>query len=732
MVAVKEKFPHLPDGNVDIPTWLEKVKKNHQLKNVELINKACQLAEKTSTGLTTFYGQPCIEQGLEMAGIMLDLKLDQESIASAIIVSSLQNTNLSFETITEQLGETIAKLIKGWQQMNLINTLANIKTRDQTQIDRLRKTLLAMASDIRVVLIKLAERTSLMRGIKNINPIERKRLAQETMDLYAPLANRLGIGQIKWELEDLAFHYIDPETYKTIAKFLAERRVDREKRIQAIISKLKEELVKDNIKADITGRAKHIYSIFLKMQQKHLELKYIYDYSAIRILVDNLADCYTTLGIAHQLWEHIPEEFDDYISNPKPNGYRSVHTAVVGPDGKNIEIQIRTRDMHEEAEHGIAAHWLYKEKKPQQSGYENKITFLRQLLDWHKEVAQDENVPKKINQLIFEDRVYVFTPVGDIFDLPFGATPLDFAYHLHSELGHRCRGAKVNGHIVPLTYSLQTGDQVDIITSKTGTPSRDWLNKEFGYIKTSRARAKVAQWFRQQEVTQYIESGKHTLEREFSRTGIHHPNIQKIASRFNLKDDDALFAAIGHGLIRMAQVIQAAHAEQHHEREAQPPVAPLHKKTATPPSGLKIVGAMDLLTRIARCCKPIPGDEIVGYITQGRGVSIHRKQCQNITHLAPDHEGRFLDVSWDTQQVANYFVDLQIQAYGREDLLKEVSLLVSTLKIDLISLNSTLSKQTNTIYITMTIQIHDLAQLKQLLAHIQQLPKIIDVKRIRK
>lgn len=728
MVAVKQKFPLLPDGTIDLPVWLQKTYQNYHLKNNDLITKACHLTEHATKGLTTFYGQPCIEQALEMAEIILDLKLDQEAVAAAILLTTIQHTKTTIETITTELSEGVAKLINGVIQMNAINNLANITSRDQTQIDRLRKILLAMVSDIRVVLIKLAERTCLLRGIKNINPVDRKQIAQETMDLYAPLANRLGIGQLKWELEDTSFHYIDPEAYKTIAKFLAERRVDREMRIKEVIARLQEQLKKANITANLSGRAKHIYSIYQKSQRKHRDYHEIYDSTAVRILVPTLDDCYNALSIAHQLWEHLPDEFDDYISNPKTNGYRSIHTAVYDPEGKIMEIQIRTMDMHDEAEHGVAAHWVYKENKPTQSGYETKITFLRQLLAWHRDVAKDENTSEKLNQQIFEDRVYVFTPAGAILDLPTGATPLDFAYQLHSELGHRCRGAKINGHIVQLTYPLQTGDQIEIITTKQGGPSRDWMNKDLGYIKTSRARAKIAQWFRQQETTQYADAGKHTLEREFSRAGVHHPNLQKIATQFNYKDDNALFAAIGHGMIRPAQII---HAIQHPLVETHAPVPTVRKLSSTP-KATHITGTDDLLTRIARCCKPIPGDEIIGFITQGRGVSIHRKNCTNIASLPHDHVNRFLDVAWDNKQLSSYYVDLQVRASGREDILKEIASLFANLKIDLINLNSSISKKNNMIYITMTIQINDLSQLQQITHHIQQLPNIIDIKRIRR
>lgn len=733
MVAIKQKFTHLPDGNVDVDNWLQKITENYHLKNVDFISKACHLTNGACKGLTTFYGQPCIEQGLEMAEIILDLKLDQNAVAAAIVSSAVQHTRLSLDIVTEKLGTEVTDLISSFLQMNAINNLASMnKTRDTTQIDRLRKILLAMVSDIRVVLIKLAERTCIMRGIKNINAIERKHIAQETMDVYAPLANRLGIGQIKWELEDIAFHYINPEAYKRIAQFLAERRTDREARINNIISRLKDSFEKSHIKVSLSGRAKHIYSIYLKMQKKDLDYQHIYDYSAVRILVPTLNDCYEALSIVHSLWEHIPVEFDDYISNPKPNGYRSIHTAVIGPDGKNLEIQIRSNDMHEQAEHGVAAHWLYKEKNTPQSGYEAKITFLRQLLAWHREVASQDNMPEQEQQKPFlEDRIYVFTPAGDILDLPVGATPLDFAYHIHSELGNRCRGAKINGHIVPLTHALQTGDQVDIITTQHGGPSRDWLNRELGYITTSRARGKVMHWFKQQDIDEYLEIGKHALEREFARAGLQQINLQKVAMRFKYKDDQSFFIAIGKGALKAAQVVHLIQSEQKQESHPAPTSIPTSKKQKNLAGELTIAGTDDLLTRIARCCKPIPGDDIVGFITQGRGVSIHRQDCNNISNLMQFYTGRLIDVSWDNKQLSSYYADLQIRAIGREHVLKEIPAVLANLKIDLIALNSTISKKTNMIYITMTIQIQDLAQLKLLAQQIQHLPNVIDVQRIK-
>ncbi len=730
MVTVKQKFIYQPDGNIDVESWLNKMSYQFPLIKTDLIQKATQLAQSSSAGLTTFYGQPCIEQGLEMAELLLDMNLDPNAISAAILLSPAQHTSLTVEDIREKISDTVAKLVQGSLQMNSLTALQANQSRDQLQIDRLRKVFLSMVSDIRVVLIKLAERTCIMRGIKNVNPIERKRIAQETMDIYAPLANRLGIGQIKWELEDIAFHYTDTENYKAIAQFLAERRLDREQRIQDTIQLLQEQLTEAGIHASIAGRAKHIYSIYRKMMRKHTDLKNIYDYSAVRILVDKLQDCYTALSIVHSLFEHIPAEFDDYISKPKPNGYRSIHTAVIDTHGKNLEIQIRTEDMHTAAEHGVAAHWIYKESKTTQSGYEDKITFLRQLLAWHKDVAKHDTTPEKNIEQILEDRVYVFTPNGEIMDLPIGATPLDFAYHIHSELGHRCRGAKIKGHIVPLTYSLRTGDQVEVITIKQGAPSRDWLNKEFGYLFTSRARAKVAHWFKQLDITQYQESGKHHLEKELIRAGIQHPNYEKIATQFHYKTVDALFSSIGHGNLRAAQVVHSLQsAPSTHATDDKPLLAPVRQPTVQT-KGFEVAGINDMLTRIARCCKPIPGDDVIGYITQGRGVTIHRYDCNNMAPYIKRHDDRLIIVAWDSQKQSSYYVDIHIRGHGQHDLLKEITALLANAKIDLIGLNSTISKKNNMIYIVMTIQIHDVAQLKLITGQISHLPKVIDVRRV--
>jgi GTP pyrophosphokinase len=729
MVSIKHKFTYLEEGDIDLESWLIKIKHDYHLNNTDVIEKAAKLAKQTSKGLTTFYGQPCIEQGLEMAEIILGLKLDEDAIAAAIMISTVRNTKPATEQIIEKINENVAKLIHGVQQMDSIHTLQQSaeNPRDQTQIDRFRKLLLAMVSDIRVVLIKLAERTCIMRGIKSINPEERKHIAEETMDVYAPLANRLGIGQLKWELEDIAFHYMDQVTYKNIAKFLAERRVDRENHIHDVIVSIKDKLIEAEIQADISGRAKHIYSIYSKAKRKSTDYEGIYDCSAVRILVPTLQDCYTALSIVHGRWEHIPKEFDDYITTPKPNGYRSIHTAVIGPDNKTFEIQIRTHSMHEEAERGVAAHWVYKEGKSKQSDYEAKIVFLRQLLDWHRDVAGDEN--EKINPAydeILSDRVYVFTPAGDILDLPAGATPLDCAYQIHSEIGNRCRGAKINRHIVPLTYILRTGDQVEILTNPNGTPSRDWLNSEFGYLNTSRAKAKVSHWFRQQDMDQHIESGRRAMEREFSRGNIH-PNLQKLAAHFQFKDEDNFLAALGRGNVKMSQVLHFVEIQHEPGKQSLGPI--ITKKQESKSAGMNIAGISDLLTRIARCCKPIPGDTIVGFITQGRGVTIHKQSCNNMKHLDLGSNNRLIDVTWDAEHKGAYYVDLQIRAHARENLIKEVTTLLANAKINLVNFNSTTNRN-NMLIMILTVQIHALSQLKELINQVNHLSGVIEAKRL--
>lgn len=722
---MKQKFLYQSDGTLDITAWLEKIKVSHGQCDISFLSRAAEFAKKLAHGLTTFYGQPCLKQGLEIAEIILDLKLDRETAAAGMISSATSITRPAEEIIQKELGDTIAKLVTSSQQMDVIATRQTQRARDLSQIDKMRKMLLAMAKDIRVVIIKLAERLCFMRGIKDIPSLERKRYAQEILDIYAPLANRLGIGQLKWELEDLAFRYLDPLAYKSLAQFLAERRTDREKRIHEFSTYLQQKLTTAQIAAEVIGRAKHLYSIYLKTQRKDVHYENIYDYNAVRVLVPTLEDCYAALSIVHSLWSPIAKEFDDYIAHPKPNGYRSIHTAVIGEDGKHYEIQIRTHAMHEEAELGIAAHWLYKENKNYPLDDATKITYLRQLLDWHQEIAKNPSSPLAA---VLDEQIYVMTPAGDILDLPHGATPLDFAYHIHSELGHRCRGAKINGKMVSLTDTLHTSDKVEILTIPQGGPSRDWLNPGLGYVKTPRARNKINHWFKHQALNQDIATGRQLLERELTRSGLTKTtSLSIIARHFNLKNEDSLLAALGRGNIRLAQILQVIQPKP--DEKATALITPSSTKSVHESQGSALVGGSDLLTRFAKCCKPIPGDAIIGYITQGRGISIHKKICNNMK-LVSDPE-RLMQIHWSPQHATLFTTDLKIVAQEQEKVLSDLTALFANEKIQLLRFHSTFNKNQNKTLIIVTLQIQNREELQRLLHRIQQLPAVIEVSRVK-
>jgi len=720
MVKVNESIDYLPNGELDLDAWLSK---HYPQKDAVLLRHAYALSRQLSHGLTTFYGRPYLERGLEIANVLLSLKLDQETVATGLIIGAVPQ--LDETLVSKELGTSAAKLVNGFSKIDMITALQNQKSGDPAQIDKIRKMLLAMATDIRVVLIKLAERLTFMRDIKTLPPADRHPFAQEIMDIYAPLANRLGIGQIKWELEDIAFHYQYPVIYKNIAKFLAERRSDREMRIKQLIHDLQTRLKQAHIQADISGRAKHIYSIYLKMQRKDVNQTEIYDHSAIRVLVPNVQDCYTVLSIVNSLWPPILREFDDYIAHPKSNGYRSIHTAVIGQDGKHFEIQIRTHEMHEESERGVAAHWLYKESARSLGADQTKITYLRQLIDWHQEINAHANMASL--PALLNDRVYVITPEGDILDLPYGATPIDFSYYIHSSVGHRCRGAKVNGHIVPLTYTLQTGDKVEIHTIHEGGPSRDWLNSEAGYVKTSRARNRIAHWFKQQAWNTYITEGRDHLERELARHGLaKSTSLIDLAKQLHLKSEEDLFAAIGRGTLKMGHVLHILQPKTT-EKILPPvplsPLQPLQTKNA-------IVGAAGFLTRYAKCCKPIPGDTIIGYITQSGGISIHKKSCKNIPNLS--NPNRFISIDWDTEKTHHYITDLKIRALNQEKALHDLTALFVNEQIRLLSFHANHKKNHDSIVILVTIQIENMTQLEALRYRIAQLPDVIEVIRVKR
>jgi GTP pyrophosphokinase len=600
--------------------------------------------------------------------------------------------------------------------------------RDQQDAESLRKLLLAMVEDVRVVLIKLADRLHNMRTLKYLDEPRQRSIAKETLEIYAPLANRLGIGQVKWELEDLSLRFLDPQSYRDIAAQLDERRVDRERFIDRVVRHLRRELEAAGVQADVTGRPKHIYSIWKKMQRKNLPFNQIFDVRAVRIIVERDADCYAALGVVHSLWHHIPKEFDDYIANPKENDYRSLHTAVVGPGGQTVEVQIRSRDMHEYAELGIAAHWRYKEGGRFDPNIEQRVVWLRQLLEWKDEEASASDFVDRFKSESGSERVYVMTPQGKVVDLPAGATPLDFAYYIHTDIGHRCRGAKINGRIVPLTYELHSGEQVEIITTRQGTPSRDWLNSHLGYLKTSRAQAKVRHWFRQQDYDMNVAAGRTALDRELHRLGIGNFNWEQLAERLHYPNVSDMLAAIGNGDLSTAQLAGAANELATPSNDDFVAAKPTRSSDADE-KGIRIEGVGNLLTHVAQCCRPVPQDPIVGYITRGRGVTIHRRDCPNLLRLAASEHERILEVDWGGAVAAVYPVEIEILAYDRSGLLRDITASLANEKINVIGVNTYTDKTDYAAHMHLTLEIRDIGELSRVLSRIGQLPNVVEVKR---
>ena len=745
MVQVREQQPLNTDGSINLDAWLDNIISIDPVLDRQSLKEACEFAREAEQQAKTANNHwteasSGYRIGLEIAEILADLKLDQESLVAAVVYRVVREEKTTLAAVEERFGPLVGKLVDGVQRMAAISASLNPRKSmvlgAQAQVENLRKMLVAKVDDVRVPLIKLAERTCAIREVKDAPAEKRQRVAREVFDIYAPLAHRLGIGHIKWELEDLSFRYLEPQQYKQIASLLHERRLDREQYIAAVMQQLRDELAATGIQADVSGRAKHIYSIWRKMQRKGLQFSQIYDVRAVRVLVPQVRDCYTALGIVHTLWRHIPKEFDDYIANPKENGYRSLHTAVLGPDGKVLEVQIRTNAMHEEAELGVCAHWRYKgtDTKRDSSQYEEKISWLRQVLEWHEELGDIGGLAEQLRVDIEPDRVYVFTPEGHAIDLPKGATPLDFAYRVHTEVGHNCRGAKVNGRIVPLSYSLQTGEQVEIIQGKHGAPSRDWLNSNLGYVTTSRARAKIVHWFKLQARDQNVAAGKSMLERELQRLALPLRDFEKLAEKCNLKTAEDMYAALGAGDLRLAQAVN--HAEQlvdPQRNDQQLDLLPMRSVVLRPGqrSDIRIEGVGNLLTQMAGCCQPLPGDPIVGYITHGRGVTIHRQDCATGLQLASREPERTIQVSWGPVPQQTYPVDILIRAYDRSGLLRDVSQVLLNEKINVLEVSTRSNKDDNTASMMLTIEITGLDGLGRLLGRISQLPNIIEARRNR-
>jgi len=673
-----------------------------------------------------------LRDALGVARILADLHLDTESLCAALLHAPVARGMLALQEVARICGPLTARLVDGVVRMDTIRDYATSGA-DEQHAESLRKMLMAMVEDVRVVLVKLAARLQAMRGLRDRPEAERRQVAEETRAIFAPLANRLGIWQLKWELEDLAFRYLEPDTYQQLARALAERRVDRERHLQAVTATLVQELQGQGLIAEVSSRSKHLYSIWRKMQRKGVGIDEIFDARAVRILVEEVAGCYAALGVVHGLWQHIPREFDDYIANPKQNGYRSLHTAVIGPEGRTLEVQIRTFEMHQRAELGIAAHWRYKEGGRQDQALERKIHWLRQLLEWKDEFAASEEFADHFRVDDSDDRVYVFTPQGRIVDLPNGATPLDFAYHIHTDIGHRCRGAKVDGKIVPLTTALQTGQQVEILTTKQPAPSRDWLNQHLGYLRTSRARSKVRHWFRSQDHDKNIVAGRAVLDRELKRLAAAEIGHERLAQQLKFARPEELYAALGFGDLTTAQVAGAVGAlldktapavKAGGERRRPSTTA----GTSSPP--VRIHGVGDLLTQIARCCAPVAGDPCIGFITRGRGVTVHRCDCPNILRLDEAKRDRLIEVRWGEEDAAGLAATLSVHAYDRTGLLRDITTVLGNEGVNVVAINSASDRRRHTAAIQIKVEAAGIEQLSRVMARIGALTNVLDVARV--
>jgi GTP pyrophosphokinase len=743
MVKVRLDHPTTADGQVDVDAWIERIMSHHQLGNdaVPPLKKAFNVAREAeqnanAKGNVWTEGHSSFLSGLEMAEILAELQLDLDSLIAAVLYRAVRENKLSIEEVEAQFSADVVQLIRGVLRMMAISQMRNdsdaevFGKQSDEQSGNVRKMLVAMVDDVRVALVKLAERTCAIRAVKNVSEARRRHVAKEVADIYAPLAHRLGIGHIKWELEDLSFRYLEPDDYKQIAKLLDEKRLDRQHYIDDVIATLQKELQQVSIDAEINGRAKHIYSIWRKMRRKGIGFSQVYDIRAVRLLVPTVRDCYSALGVVHSLWRNIPNEFDDYIASPKENGYRSLHTAVIGPKGKVLEVQIRTHTMHEEAEFGVCSHWRYKgtDHSEARSSYEEKIDWLRQVLQWHEELG-DVSVKDGIINRREQDSIYVFTPDGHIIDMPEGSTPVDFAYRIHTDVGNRCRGSKVNGRIVPLNYQLKTADQVEILTSKRESPSRDWLSPALGYIHTSRARAKVQQWFKLQARDENIADGRALLDKEFRRLALADFDFEALAKKLNLNTLENLYAAVGANDIGVGQVLGAA--QRMLPVSATPIAVPLTGRVAADQgdSDVYIEGVGKLLTSIARCCGPVPGEAIVGYITLGKGVSIHRQDCRNILKLRERESDRILQVQWGAAPENTYAVEIGVEAYDRSGLLRDITALLDAEKINVSALQTLSDKKNNTVAMDMTLEVRSYTELSRILARIAQLPNVSSVRR---
>jgi len=744
-----------------IDSLIEALPSTYTQADRELVIRAFKVAEKAHSGQQRASGEPYVSHCIAVATILAELRVPPAVVAAGLLHDTVEDTDITLDVIALDFSDEIARLVDGVTKLTQLPRVSRGDQRmeDQaldekqrkiallrgipdpdTEVERivrsrrydlvsetLRKTFLAMGEDVRVVLIKLADRLHNMRTLGHMPKNKQRIIAQQTMDIFAPLANRLGIWQIKWELEDLAFRYIDPETYKEIAENLAERRAVREQEMQGITIKLESILSESGIKPEITGRPKHIYSIYRKMTRKGVPFDMVFDIRGIRIIVPDIPSCYTTLGVIHTHWRPIPNEFDDYIAVPKDNFYKSLHTAVIFDDGRTLELQIRTREMDQSAEYGIAAHWRYKEGAERDDDYERRIIWLRSLMEWRQDVEDAHEFVDGLKSDVFRDRVYVFTPRGDIIDLPSGSTPIDFAYHVHTDVGHRCRGANINGKLVSLDYVLKTGDKVEIITAKRGGPSRDWLNQNLGLVETQRARSKIRRWFKRQARDQNINQGKGILDKELRRLGLASIKIERLAQEYDFRVNDDLYEALGCGDIPIGRIVNHLTIDATETEELEIFRQLSTEVTEVDKDSVTVLGLKGLLTTMGRCCNPAPGDEIIGYITRGRGATIHRKDCPNIMSVR-DRE-RLARVSWGEPK-SRYPIPVVIKAYDRDGLMRDVSTLIAEEGVNMTKVTVDVNKK-NLAAFELILEVRDLAHLSKVLDRLENLDNVLEARRSR-
>ncbi len=709
---------------MDAVALLEKANEYLPPAKVALVEAAYEFALKAHEGQVRKSGDPYLDHPLQTATTLANLQLDAATLAAALLHDVPEDCHVPLSEIEAKFGPEVSKLVDGATKLGKLSLRRGEARKRESQAQNLRKMLIATAEDLRVVFIKLADRLHNMQTLAPLSPEKRRSISQETLDIYAPLAHRLGIWQIKWQLEDLSFRYLEPRQYHKVARLLATRRTQREAFINEITQILKQELDKADIKAEIIGRPKHIYSICNKMNRyatQGRDFDDIHDLFAFRVLVDTIPDCYKALGTIHNLWHPIPEEFNDFIANPKDNGYQSLHTTVLCQGTTPLEIQIRTYSMHRTADFGVAAHWRYKEGAKQDTHFENKIAWLRQLIEWQSELGSEEFL-ESLKTDVFIDQVFVYTPKGEIKALPKGATPLDFAYRIHTELGHRCIGTKVNGRLVPLNYELKNSEIIDIMTAKVGKgPSLDWLNPDLGFVKTSHAREKIRQWFKKQERTQNIERGKQILDRELKRLDIAITNIEETARLFNYESSDDFLAAIGYGGITTHQLALKLAIEP----EEIPSITKTVRSDRTTAAGIQVLGVGDLLTQLGRCCNPLPGDPIIGYITRSQGITVHRKDCINVINV--EDKRRLIEVNWGEIHDV-YPVDIQIDAWDRVGLLRDITTVIAENKVNISNMSTTYHNEITSVFAT--VEIVNMAQLTQLLSRIQGARGIMSATRV--